>query len=204
MKLVDIWGTKNETKNKPPTECLHFTRRQLQLLTSKNSPRNSGTLLMGCVNASGAPDSSRRHPGATHEVFSWTRSCEPVAHKSLKSRTNISIHAQELNTMSTSSMKKRLLPQVCCFTRRMMQLSSAHTRKVCRPTYFIPVRGSELLSPKRAKKGGKTLDWTLVYLHQFSRDFEIRVSAVNPLLYFQVVCTCCRNAYARRVCLTFS
>ena len=26
-----------------------------------------------CVTASGAPDCSRRHPDATHEVFSWTR-----------------------------------------------------------------------------------------------------------------------------------
>ena len=39
---------------------------------------------MGCVTASGAPDSSRRHPEGTHEVFSWTPSCEPAAQKSPK------------------------------------------------------------------------------------------------------------------------
>ena len=83
-KLVEIWGTQNETKIQPPTERLHFTCGQLQLLTSNNSPRNSGTLLMACVTALGAPDSSRRHLEATHEMFSWTRSCEPAAQKSPK------------------------------------------------------------------------------------------------------------------------
>ena len=64
------------------TFALHLrTLTAMELLTSNNSPRNSGTLLMGCVTASGAPRSSRRHPEATHEVFSWTRTCEPAARK---------------------------------------------------------------------------------------------------------------------------
>ena len=51
---------------------------------------------MGCLTASGAPDSSRRHPEATHEVFSWTRSCEPAAYKSPK----IAKNAWERNTIN--------------------------------------------------------------------------------------------------------
>ena len=81
-KLVESWGTQNEKKiGKPPTERLHFTCRLLQLLTSN---KYSGTLMMGCVAASGVPDNSRRQPEATHEVFSWTRSCETVARTSPK------------------------------------------------------------------------------------------------------------------------
>ena len=38
-KLVDIWGTQNETKKQPPTDRLHFICGQRQLLTSNNSPR---------------------------------------------------------------------------------------------------------------------------------------------------------------------
>ena len=41
------------------------------------------------------------------------------------------------------------------FTRRMIQLFSTRTRKACRPKYFIPVRGSKLLSPKKDKNGLK-------------------------------------------------
>ena len=37
---------------------------------------NRGSLLMGCVWASGAPDSSRRQPETTREMLSSTRSCE--------------------------------------------------------------------------------------------------------------------------------
>ena len=80
--MVETWGTQNEAKYNPQLNVFHFTCGQLQLLTSNSSPRNSGTLLMGCVTASGAPDSNRRHPAATHEVFSWTRTCEPAAQKS--------------------------------------------------------------------------------------------------------------------------
>ena len=74
-------GVHKMRQKQPPLERLHFTCGQLQLLTSNNSPRNSGTLLMGCVTASGAPGSSCRHPEATQEVFSWTRTCEPAAQK---------------------------------------------------------------------------------------------------------------------------
>ena len=108
------FGVRKMRKKEPLTERLHFTCGQLQLLTSNNSPRNSGTLLMGCVTASGAPDSSRRHTEATHEVFSWTQSCEPAAQKSPKIAKHIPIHAREPKTMSRSSTKKRLLPRVCC------------------------------------------------------------------------------------------
>ena len=68
-KMVEIWGTQNETKNSPQLNVSRHLRtataprKQLQ-------PAKSGTLLMGCVRASGAPDSSRRQPETTHEVFS--------------------------------------------------------------------------------------------------------------------------------------
>ena len=77
------FGVRKMRQKQPPTERLHLTYGQLQLLTSNNSPRNSGTVLMGYVTASGAPDSSRRHPQATHEVFSWTRSSASQQHKNL-------------------------------------------------------------------------------------------------------------------------
>ena len=54
------FGVRKMRKKEPLTERLHFTCGQLQLLTSNHSPRNRGTLLMGCVRVSGAPDSSRR------------------------------------------------------------------------------------------------------------------------------------------------
>ena len=51
------------------------------------------------------------------------------------------------------------------FARRVIYLLSARTRKVCGSKYFIPVRGSKLLSPKkgkkRDKKGQKALDFCL-------------------------------------------
>ena len=68
-KLVEIWGIRNEIDNKSPTERLHVTCRQLQHLTSNHNPRNRGTLLVGCVRASGATDSSRSQPGITDDVF---------------------------------------------------------------------------------------------------------------------------------------
>ena len=74
-KLGDIWSTQDETKKQPRTERLHFTCGQLA--RNQRSP-NSGMLLMGCVRVLGAPDSGRRLPETTHEVFSWTRSCEPA------------------------------------------------------------------------------------------------------------------------------
>ena len=46
---------------------------------------------------------------------------------------------------------------------------------------------SEFLGPKKSKKRAKKLPLR----------FAIRILAANPLLYLQVVCTCCRNAYAR-------
>ena len=36
---------------------------------------------MGGVRVSRTPDSSRTQPDATHDVFSWTRSCETATHK---------------------------------------------------------------------------------------------------------------------------
>ena len=113
-KLVEIWGTQMRQKNNPLTERLHFTCGQPQLFTSNNSPRNSWTLLMGCVTVSGAPDSSRRHPEATHEVFFVDSKLRASSTKISQNRKNISINAREPNAMRTSSMKKRLLPRVCC------------------------------------------------------------------------------------------
>ena len=84
-RLVENWGMIHKMRQKTtPTERLHFTCGQLQLLTSNDSPGNPGTLLMGCVTASGVPDSSRRHPEATHDVFSCTQSWKPAAQKSPK------------------------------------------------------------------------------------------------------------------------
>ena len=113
-KLVEIWGTQNETKIQPPTERLHFTCGQLQLLTSNNSPRNSGTLLMGCVTASGAPDGNRKASRSDSRGVFVGSKLRASSTKIFQNRENISIHARELNTMSTSSMQKRLLPRVCC------------------------------------------------------------------------------------------
>ena len=40
------------------------------------------------------------------------------------------------------------------------------------------------------KKGGKKQLWILIaYLHLFFSNFEARILAANPLLYFKVVCT---------------
>lgn len=44
-----------------------------------------------------------------------------------------------------------------------------------------------LLVPKEGKKAKKL--WILVYLHHFLWNFEIRILLVNPLRYFQAVCT---------------
>ena len=81
LNLEDKWD-----KIKPPPERLYLTCGQLQLLTDDHSPRNWDTLPMGCVRASGVPDSSRRHPEIAHEVFSWIRSCEPAAQKNSQNR----------------------------------------------------------------------------------------------------------------------
>ena len=97
---LDFWGvavveigrnlgyTKWDKKT-TPNWTLYYSSladRYIQRLKSNYSPRNWGTLLMGCARPSGAPDISRRRPKTTHEVFSWTRSCEQVAQKPPQSR----------------------------------------------------------------------------------------------------------------------
>lgn len=60
--------------------ALHLrTATALQLLTGIYSPRSCEMLVIGYVNASGAPYSSHIQPETTHEVFPCTPSCEPVA-----------------------------------------------------------------------------------------------------------------------------
>ena len=109
------FGVHKMIRKATPTERFHFTCGQLQLLTSNKSPRNSGTLLMGCVKASGALDSNRTHQEATHDVVSWSKLRASSA-KIAQNRSNISINTREPNTMSTSPMEKRLLPRICCST----------------------------------------------------------------------------------------
>ena len=67
---------------------------------------------MGCVTASGAPD-SRMCPTAVVGTQKRLTRCfvnsklRAGKHKNLQKSRNISIHTREPNTMSTSSMKKR-------------------------------------------------------------------------------------------------
>ena len=61
LNLSKSEDTKMRQKTHLPIERLHFPCGELQLLTSKSSPRNKRPLLfMGCVTASGSRDSSRR------------------------------------------------------------------------------------------------------------------------------------------------
>lgn len=90
-KLVAFFGRpkmRQKTKTTPITESLHFICRQLFVLLispqATKAPLKRGTLLLGHVRASGAPDTSREHPETAHEVFSRTRSSEPAAQKCRK------------------------------------------------------------------------------------------------------------------------
>ena len=79
-----FWGTQNLTRSNPQlnvSTSLADSHSSSQAATAREI---QGRSLMECETVSGARDSSRRHPEATHEVLSWTRSCEPAAQKSPK------------------------------------------------------------------------------------------------------------------------
>ena len=80
----------------------------------KQQPSKFRDALDGVCDGSGAHDSSRRQPDATHEVFQWTRSCESAAQKSPMIQKIIVIHAREPSTGNTPSTEKQLLPRDCC------------------------------------------------------------------------------------------
>ena len=111
---------------------------------------------MDCVTASGTPDSSRRHPEATHKVFSWTRSCEPAAQHLPDSLKYINSRAgekyDEYITDEKTTPNTGLL-----FTRWTIFLFSALTRKACGSKLSFPVTGRKLLSPKDANETAKKL-----------------------------------------------
>ena len=79
--VVETGRNSEGMRQKTTPNWKHSTCRQLELSASKHSPRSRGTLLMECVRAPGVPDSSRRLPETTHEVFSWTRSFVSAAQK---------------------------------------------------------------------------------------------------------------------------
>ena len=91
-KLVENWHTytKWDKKQRPKTERLHLLR-SISLADSDSAAQATrttreieGKFLMGGVRASGAPDSRRKRPETTHEVFSWTQRCERAAPKTPK------------------------------------------------------------------------------------------------------------------------
>ena len=53
------FGVHKTRQKPPPTDRMHFTSGQLQLLTNNYGPRNRGTLLVGCMTTWGAQASSR-------------------------------------------------------------------------------------------------------------------------------------------------
>lgn len=80
---------RQKTKNNPYDNwkfALHLQTAIciVDLSSSNQGPLKRGTLLLGHVRASGAPDTSREHPETAHEVFSRTRSSEPAAQKCRK------------------------------------------------------------------------------------------------------------------------
>ena len=153
-------------QKQPPTERLHFTCEQLQLFTSNISPRNSGTLLMRCVTASGVPDSSRRHPEATHEVFSWTRSCEPATQKSPKIANAFQFTRGSLVRWLHHWWKNGFYHEFTVNQADDITLLDSYPKSLL-AKYVIPVRGGKLLSPKKAKKGQRS-SWFLFICIIFS------------------------------------
>ena len=81
--------------------CTSLADSYISSHTSNNSPQNSGALLMGCVTASGAPDSSRRHPKATLEVFF-------VDSKLRASSTNISQNRPNVSRFTRGSLVRKV------------------------------------------------------------------------------------------------
>ena len=148
-----FYGTHNETKKQPPTERLHFTCGQLQLLTNNYRPQNWGTLLMRCMRASGAPDSSRRQPETTQEVFSWTRSCDPAAQKTPKIAklfhfTRGSL-VRWLHHIWKTIFTKRML-----FSRRMILSILGTYPKPVRKRKLCSRESLYVIAPKKEKKTG--------------------------------------------------
>ena len=101
---------------------------------------------------------------------------------------SISIRAPEPDTMSTSPIKKLLLRQVRCSPGGWYNSSRHVPEKPAGQNISFPWGVVSCWAQKRAKWTKKL--WLLVYLHQkiIIWTFEIRILAVNPLLYFQVVC----------------
>ena len=83
----------------------------------------------------------------------------------------------------------------CCYSPgRMIYLLGSRRRRCCWAQKYVPMMGSKLLGPKKAKKLR-----IIAYLNQLSyeHNYDIRVLVAHPLLLFQVACICCRNAYTR-------
>ena len=127
------------------------------LADSCSSWQKWGTLLTRCMRASGAPDDIPRQPETTHEVFSWTRSCEPAPQKLAKS-LSISFHAREPQYYATSPMKKRL-SLILLVSRRLFWstviILSWCTRQSADREISFPSKVLSYWAQKKGKKGKK-------------------------------------------------
>ena len=145
-KWVQI-GRNSEGHNMRPTTpdwTLALHCGQLELLTSNDSTRHGGALLKRGLRAVAAPDSSRRQPEATHEVFLWTRKLRASSTKTRKS-SNILFHARE--TLLNSSIASSPMKIVYGFHQQLAHLRVGRLNYV-----LLYAHHSKLTYPKSADR----------------------------------------------------
>ena len=150
-KMVQHWGTQKGDKKQPPTYGTFVL--ELHLRTARAPHKQirvargiEGTLLMGCVRASGAPDSSRSQKRLTRcfrERVVASR-CEPAAcKKTPKVAKLFSFHAREPRTMATSQMKTSIshFTKPLLFSSRIFDILNYFgdvSEKTCGKESYVP------------------------------------------------------------------
>ena len=120
----------------------------------------------------------------------------PSSTKNSQNRKAIVFHARKRSAATTSPTRKRFSPYFCCFPGGCFCLFLGRTRHTCGRENYVPVTAHTSLGTKKGKNGLKGSEFLFICI-TFCFCFEVRTLGVCPLLYFQVVCICCRNAYAR-------
>ena len=140
---------------------------------------------MGCVMASGAQHSSRTQPGTSHEVFSWTRSCNPAAQKTPKISKLFRFTRGSLVRWLHHIWKNGFHQKSLLFSRRtflyILGTSPKHLwkRKLKRSRDSLYIVGAN-----KGRKQAKKL-WKNCLFASFFWKFEMRILDVNLLLYFK-------------------
>ena len=172
-------GYTKRDKEQAPGESLLFPCGRLQRLIRNHIRRSWGTLLMARVSALGAPDSSCKQPKATHEVLSWTRTCQreaetpQIAKKTHNYLGRHSIVRWPHQRWKHIFYQRRSVLQADTMTYLDDVSEKVGTRKL------VPVIGIKWFGHRRAKPAWKASDSCP---QQLFLNFEIRSLFFKPYI----------------------